>query len=150
MPGAEVAATEQGLLKTLHFSDEAEPGTKRFAWPLLIFGPHDDPAGLLVYFHNYSTWAAAPGVCLEELYVVPAYRRHGYARVLIEAMARAAKAAGCVKMDWVCLLSNDKALSFYDKLGAKRMEDWIVFKVDEGRTTQLSKRSIDQSIGKGN
>ncbi|KAK4198203.1 acyl-CoA N-acyltransferase [Triangularia verruculosa] len=149
-PGAQVAATEQGLLKTLHLSDGTGPEANRFAWPLLIFSPNDEPAGLLIYFHNYSTWAAAPGVCLEELYVVPEYRRHGYARMLIEAMACAAKAADCVKMDWVCLLDNEKALRFYDKLGAKRMEDWAVLKVDEAGIARLSNGRMDLDSRKGN
>lgn len=130
-------------MKTLHFSDAVRPEANRFAWPLLIFSPNDEPAGLLIYFYNYSTWAAAPGVCLEELYVVPEYRRYGYARMLIEAMACAAKAAGCVKMDWVCLLSNEKALGFYDKLGAKRMDDWAVLKVDEASIARLSNERVD-------
>lgn len=110
----------------------------RLAWPILIFSPDASPAGVLIYFYNYSTWAAAPGVCLEELYVVPAYRRYGYARLLLEAMASSAKMAGCVKMDWVCLQDNEKALKFYDKLGAKRMEDWIVLKVDAAGIERLS------------
>ncbi|KAL6834217.1 fungal-specific transcription factor domain-containing protein [Trichoderma sp. SZMC 28015] len=96
-PGAKVAATEDSLAKTLHFGppseSRAETGT-RFAWVLLIFSPDEQPAGLLIYYHNYSTWMAAPGVCLEELYVVPEYRRLGYAQILIETMASAAEAAG--------------------------------------------------------
>ncbi|KAH7133915.1 acyl-CoA N-acyltransferase [Dactylonectria macrodidyma] len=130
-PGAKVDATEQRLYSTLNLSDVTEPEERRFAWPILIFSPDAKPAGLLIYFYNYSTWAAAPGVCLEELYVVPEYRRHGYAQLLIKAMASSAKVVGCVKMDWVCLQGNEKALRFYDKLGAKRMEDWAVLKVDE-------------------
>ncbi|KAH7186376.1 acyl-CoA N-acyltransferase [Fusarium oxysporum] len=129
-PGAKVAATEQRLHSTLHLSDVREPEGHRFAWPILI-SPDAKPAGLLICFHNYSTRAAAPGVCLEELYVVPEYRRHGYARLLIEAMASSAKVAGCVKMDWVCLQDNEKALKFYDRIGAKRVEGWVVLKVDE-------------------
>jgi hypothetical protein len=63
--------------------------------------------------------------------------------MLIEAMACAAKAAGCVKMDWVCLLGNEKALRFYEKLGAKRMEDWAVLKVDEASIARLSDERKD-------
>ncbi|UKZ77554.1 hypothetical protein TrVFT333_005277 [Trichoderma virens FT-333] len=132
-PGTKIAATEESLAKTLYFEPPSDSVTSknRFAWALLIFSPDGKPAGLLIYFHNYSTWMAAPGVCLEELYVVPDYRRLGYARILIETMASAAEAAGCVKMDWVCLLNNKRALSFYEKLEAKRMEDWVVLKVDK-------------------
>lgn len=142
-PGTKIAATEDRLAKTLHFgppSDSVTQTAARFAWALLIFSPDQQPAGLLIYYHNYSTWTAGPGVCLEELYVVPEFRRHGYAQILIDTMASAAEAAGCVKMDWVCLLNNEKALSFYEKLGAKRMKDWTVLKVDKAGIQELAAR----------
>ena len=62
---------------------------------------------------------------------MPKYRRHGYARLLVQALAVAAKEAGCVKMEWLCLQDNTKALEFYEKLGAVRKHDWTVLKVDE-------------------
>jgi GNAT superfamily N-acetyltransferase len=92
----------------------------------------------LVFFYNYSTWAAAPGICLEELYVVPDYRQHGYGQMLIQAMACAAEAAGCIKMDWVCLKDNEKALCFYDKVEAKRIDKWHVLKVDSEGIRRLA------------
>ncbi|KAJ3537588.1 hypothetical protein NM208_g6248 [Fusarium decemcellulare] len=143
-PGATVAATEDRLSETLHFeppSGENLVSPTRFAWALLIHTPDGKAAGLLIYLYNYSTWTAAPGVCLEELYVVPEYRRHGYARMLIEAMASAARAAGCAKMDWVCLQNNERALSFYRKLGARIMQDWVVLKVDKDGIEQLANRT---------
>ncbi|PTB42522.1 uncharacterized protein TrAFT101_008389 [Trichoderma asperellum] len=148
-PGTKIAATEDSLAKTLHFgppSDSVTQTTPRFAWALLIFSPDQQSAGLLIYFHNYSTWMAAPGVCLEELYVVPEYRRHGYAQILIETMASVAEAAGCIKMDWVCLLDNEKALRFYDKLGAKRMKDWTVLKVDKTCMQELAARGKQSGV----
>ncbi|EKJ69259.1 hypothetical protein FPSE_10565 [Fusarium pseudograminearum CS3096] len=135
-PGTHISATEEMLLKTLYLSDVS--GNKpRFGRPLLIFSPDGKPAGLLIYFFNYTTWAASPGVCMEELYVVPEYRRHGYARLLVKALATAAKEAGCVKMEWLCLEDNTKALKFYEKLGAVQKNDWTVLKVDEDGIDRL-------------
>ena len=144
MPGAKVAATQDRLASTLHFSQptDASVSPTRFAWALLLFSPEREPAGLLIYFYNYTTWAAAPGVCLEELYVMPEYRQHGYGRMLVQAMACAAKHVGCVKMDWVCLQDNDKALSFYNKLGAERMEAWEVLKADSQGIDRLATRDV--------
>lgn len=139
-PGSTVPATKDQLIKTLNFEpalNESTP-TPRVAYPLLMFSPDEKPAGLLIYFFNYSTWLAAPGVCLEELYVAPEYRGSGYARMLIEAMAAAAEAAGCAKMEWACLLDNERALKFYDKLGAKRMVDWTTLKVDQRGIEKLA------------
>ncbi|KAH8890096.1 acyl-CoA N-acyltransferase [Thozetella sp. PMI_491] len=139
VPGAIIAATEASLAATLHF-EPSLPETaatspsvsqRRYAWPLLIKDPDGMVVGLAIYFYNYSTWAAAPGLCLEEFYVLPEYRRKGYGRLLIEGIAKEAHKAGCVKMEWVCLKNNERALRFYDKLGAKLMDDWLVLKVAE-------------------
>ncbi|KAI1114068.1 N-acetyltransferase ats1 [Nemania sp. NC0429] len=142
MPSARVQATEETLSKTLHFaetpseSDARAGGAEinpphRFAWPLLIVAPDGTIAGLAIYFYNYSAWRAAPGVCLEDLFVLPEYRRKGYAKLLIEAMAKEAAKVGCVKMEWVCLTDNERALRFYQKIGARVMGDWVVLRVDK-------------------
>ncbi|KAF5638068.1 acetyltransferase [Fusarium sp. NRRL 52700] len=136
-PGTVVAATEERLARTLHLSDVTDSPEHRIGHPLLAFSPDGTPAGLLIYFFNYTTWGAAPGVCMEEIYVVPEYRPHGYARKLVQAMTSVAKKAGCAKMEWLCLKDNAKALRFYEKLGAKRMETWTVLKVDEAGMDRL-------------
>ncbi|KAK0712699.1 acyl-CoA N-acyltransferase [Lasiosphaeria miniovina] len=139
-PDTVVEATEASLSSTLHLDTSSQPSATtttnpnptpqpRFAWPLLIISPDGTTAGLAVYLYNFSTWRARPGVCLEELYVLPEYRRLGYGRLLVEAMAREAHAAGCAKMEWVCLRDNVRALRFYEGLGAARMDDWVVLKV---------------------
>lgn len=104
---------------------------------MLIYSPSGEAAGLLMYYFNYSTWAAAPGICLEELYVVPDFRRHGYARMLIEAMACEARKHGCVKLDWHCYRDNARALRFYEKLGAKKIDAMDILKVDEEGVKRL-------------
>ncbi|KAL8695654.1 MAG: hypothetical protein Q9201_008000, partial [Fulgogasparrea decipioides] len=76
-----VLATKESLLKTLSFPKSSRPG---YARALLIYPPptaeNEDPsecAGLALYFHNYSTWRAAPGIYLEDLFIRPAYRGRG-------------------------------------------------------------------------
>ncbi|KAK1749780.1 acyl-CoA N-acyltransferase, partial [Echria macrotheca] len=132
-PNAIVEATEASLAATLHLSNPtSELGsapTPRFAYPFLIISPEGSTAGLAIYLYNFSTWMARPGICLEELYVLPEYRRMGYARHLIHAIAEEAQKAGCSKMEWVCLRGNENALRFYESLGAKQMENWVVLKV---------------------
>ncbi|KAF2967023.1 hypothetical protein GQX73_g6522 [Xylaria multiplex] len=97
-PGARVEATEAALVKTLHLNQTSSgsetDSAPRFAWALLIATPNGTTAGLAIYFYNYSTWRAAPGVCLEELFVLPEYRSKGYGKLLIEAVAKEAARAG--------------------------------------------------------
>ncbi|KAK5637705.1 hypothetical protein RRF57_013420 [Xylaria bambusicola] len=149
-PGACVEATEAALIKTLHFNRApSDPiagsdveQSPQFAWALLIVAPNREIAGLAIYFYNYSTWRAAPGVCLEELYVVPQYRSKGYAQLLIKAMAREAAKMGCVKMEWVCLKDNERALRFYQKIGARVMGDWVVLRVDKSGIEDLQETVV--------
>lgn len=165
-PGTQIAATEARIAATFHFDPPSplphahdllppSPSTPPaptvqsnghpshpFVWALLIIAPETgEPAGHAIYFYNYSTWIARPGIHLEELYVVPAYRRRGYAKLLIEALAGEAERAGCVKLDWVCLRDNARALRFYDGLGAQRMENWMVLKADEEGIARLARGS---------
>lgn len=96
-------------------------------------------SGLAIYFFNYSTWKATPGVWLEELYVPPEFRRRGYAELLIRAMATEASKAGCEKIDWVCLTDNELALRYCEKtIGAKRMSDWATLRVDKAGIERLA------------
>jgi GNAT superfamily N-acetyltransferase len=135
-PDAVVEATEASLSSTLYLSD-TKTTTPCFAYPLLIDSPDNTPAGLAIYLYTFSTWMARPGVCLEELYVLPEYRRIGYAKLLIRAMAMEAHKAGCSKMEWVCLEGNEKALRFYKSLGAHRMNDWVVLKMGRDGIREL-------------
>ncbi|KAK0710648.1 acyl-CoA N-acyltransferase [Lasiosphaeris hirsuta] len=150
-PGSSVTATLATLSSTLHLDNTAPgdsntdfqipPGTNqtRFAWPLIVVAPDETVAGLAIYFYNYSTWSASPGVMLEELYVLPAYRRRGYGKLLIQAMAKEAERAGCAKMEWVCLKENQGPLRFYEELGAQQMQDWVILKVSREGIRDLAK-----------
>ena len=44
--------------------------------------------GFALWFRNFSTWLGRHGVYLEDLYVRPSHRGHGYGKALLEALAR--------------------------------------------------------------
>src|SRR5688572_8195882 len=78
----ECVATEESVRSTLF-------GSPRFAEVLiveqtLLSAPDADksvcatPAGFALFFHNYSTFLARPGIYLEDLYVRPEFRGKGY------------------------------------------------------------------------
>lgn len=137
-----VEATEESLLRTLTFAPSpasaVQPHTNPgYAKTLLLRLPtsssSDHPsaiAGMAMYFHNYSTWRSKPGVYLEDLYVRPQYRKRGYGKLLIQALAQECCRIGGARLDWTCLRWNTPSLEFYDSLGAKRQEDWIGLRVD--------------------
>jgi GNAT superfamily N-acetyltransferase len=82
-----------------------------------------------VYFHNFSTFLGVRGLWLEDLYVRPAWRRHGYGRALLLHVAGIARARGCGRFEWAALDWNDTAIRFYKSLGAVALDDWTIFRV---------------------
>ncbi len=86
----------------------------------------DEPAAFAVFFQNFSTFLARPGIYLEDLFVRPAFRRRGYAKAMLEFLAREAVRRGCGRFEWTVLDWNKPAIDTYEKFGAKVLPDWRV------------------------
>ncbi|MBE2214692.1 MAG: GNAT family N-acetyltransferase [Opitutaceae bacterium] len=85
-----------------------------------------EPAAFAVFFQNFSTFLARPGLYLEDLFVRPAHRRRGYAKALLQYLAREANRRGCGRFEWTVLEWNKPAIEFYESLGATVLPDWRV------------------------
>ncbi|MBU6413861.1 MAG: GNAT family N-acetyltransferase [Planctomycetes bacterium] len=96
-----------------------------------LIGLIDDvPHGFAVYFHNFSTWKGRAGLYLEDLYVTPHSRGKGLGLALLRAVARVAVQRQCPRMEWAVLDWNTPAIDFYEKLGARRLTDWTICRLD--------------------
>ncbi len=95
------------------------------------------PAGFALYFHNFSTFLARPGLYLEDLYVRPDYRGHGLGEALLRHLARLAVARGCGRMEWAVLDWNKRAIEFYERMGARGVREWTIFRVTGDALTRL-------------
>jgi GNAT superfamily N-acetyltransferase len=82
--------------------------------------------GFALYFSNYSTFLAKPGLYLEDLYVQPAWRGRGVGRRLLRELAAVAVARGCGRFEWSVLDWNAPAIGFYQSMGATVMPDWRI------------------------
>lgn len=91
-----------------------------------------------LYFMSYSTFVGRPGLYLEDLYVRPAERGRGLGKALLRHLAGLAQSRGCGRMEWTALDWNTPALEFYDRLGARRMSDWILFRLSADGIARLS------------
>lgn len=116
----EVVATEELLRRTLF-------GSTRTA-EVAIGYEASKPVGFVLFFHNYSTFLARPGLYIEDLFIDEDYRRRGYGRALLLYVARLAKERGCGRLEWSVLDWNQPAIDFYKKLGAVPMNEWTVFR----------------------
>ncbi len=116
----------------------ATPGLLRDA----LFGPdpavyalmaEDDETGAVVgfalWFRNFSTWLGRHGVYLEDLYVRPTHRGHGYGKALLQELARIAVERGYGRFEWWVLDWNTPAIDFYRSIDAVPMDEWTVYRV---------------------
>jgi GNAT superfamily N-acetyltransferase len=105
-----------------------------------LFGPHhyaetliaeEDgaPMGFALFFHNFSTFLAQPGIYLEDLFVIPEQRGRGVGRALLKELARLAVERGCGRLEWSVLDWNREAIAFYERLGAQPNSEWTVYRL---------------------
>ena len=116
----DVTATEERLRATL-FPPHGRPAAE-----CVLAFVDDAPAGFALFFSNYSTFLAQPGIYLEDLFVQPELRGRGIGRALLLHVAQLANARGCGRMEWTVLDWNQPAIDFYEKLGARRMREWQI------------------------
>jgi len=98
---------------------------------LLVASDGKRLVGYALYFYTYSSFVAKPTLYLEDLFVLEEYRKRGIGFSLFRKCVEIALAEGCGRMEWAVLTWNAKALRFYEKLGARRMSDWYVYRLDE-------------------
>ena len=115
----QMETTEERIRSTLFPSDGQSPAAH------CVIGEIDGvPAGFALYFFNYSTFLARPGLYLEDLFVRPEFRRQGLGKALLLHLARIARERGCGRMEWAVLDWNTPAIEFYERLGARRLGEW--------------------------
>ncbi|OKH29108.1 GNAT family N-acetyltransferase [Chroogloeocystis siderophila] len=85
--------------------------------------------GFALFFHNYSTFLTQPGIYLEDLFVLPEYRRQGIGKALIKYLAQLAIERDCGRLEWSVLDWNEPAISFYRRMGAAILPDWRICRV---------------------
>jgi GNAT superfamily N-acetyltransferase len=128
---AEVTATAEQLRESLF-------GAKPEAEALIAWAGAE-PVGFALFFQNYSTFLARRGLYLEDLFVLPEWRKRGVGRKLLAAVAAVAVERGCGRMEWSVLDWNEPALRFYRSLGAKAMDEWTVYRLTGEGIRKLAK-----------
>jgi GNAT superfamily N-acetyltransferase len=89
-----------------------------------------EPVGFALWFRTFSTWLCLPGLWLEDLYVSSQHRRAGVGRVLLGHVAGVAVKNGYGRVEWSALDWNSPALEFYAGLGAERLGEWQMHRLE--------------------
>src|SRR5918995_1287182 len=117
----EVQATEEQVREQLF--------GPRPAAEVVIARIDDEVAGFALYFHNFSTFLAKPGIYLEDLYVRQKFRGQGYGEALLRHLAGLALERNCGRLEWSVLDWNHRAVDFYKSRGAVPMSEWTIYRV---------------------
>jgi GNAT superfamily N-acetyltransferase len=107
------------------------------AWLALFDGL---PVAYAFTFETYSTFLARPTLYLEDLFVLPEFRRKGMGEAIFRHLASEAVDRGCGRMEWACLDWNEPGLRFYGKLGARHMGEWASFRLTAEQLEAIAAR----------
>ena len=97
--------------------------------------------GFALFFPNYSTFLTKPGIYLEDIFVLPEYRRRGIGKALLTTVAQIAVKRGAGRLEWSVLDWNEPAIAFYQSLGASILKEWRICRVTERSLAQLASTS---------
>jgi GNAT superfamily N-acetyltransferase len=98
------------------------------AW-MAFWDDRAEPVGYAVFFETYSTFEATPSLYLEDIFVLPDLRGRGIGSALLRTGIQIAHDRGCARMEWACLDWNTRAQAAYDRLGARRLSEWILYRL---------------------
>ena len=127
----EVVATESILRDSLF-------GKKSNA-EVIIGYLNETPVSFALYFYNFSTFLGRPGIYLEDLFVKPEARSNGIGKQMLRYLAELAKKQQCGRLEWWVLDWNKDAINFYEKIGAKAMNEWTVYRLTGESLDDLSR-----------
>jgi GNAT superfamily N-acetyltransferase len=111
---------------------------EKAAEALLLETPDGEAIGYAIFFTTFSTFECRSGIWLEDVYVRPEHRRGGIGRAVMEHLAQLAHERGHIRLEWVALDWNEPALNFYEKLGARRLDDWVIHRLEKDGIERLA------------
>lgn len=128
---ADQVAGDPEVLRRSLFEEKA-------AEALLLETADGEAVGYAIFFTTFSTFECRSGIWLEDVYVRPEHRRGGIGRAVMEHLANLALDRGHVRLDWVALEWNEPALNFYNQLGARRLDDWKLLRLEKDGIRRLA------------
>jgi GNAT superfamily N-acetyltransferase len=112
---------------------------------VLIAEVDGSAAGFALFFQTHSTFLTRPGLWLEDLFVRPEHRRGGVGKALLAGVAQVAAHRGCGRVEWSVLDWNKPSIAFYQRLGARLMDEWTTCRV-EGKTLAALARGAGHPV----
>jgi GNAT superfamily N-acetyltransferase len=103
------------------------------------------PVGFALFFSTFSTFRGQPGLYLEDIFVRPEHRGRGIGKALLATVARMAVGRGCGRLEWSVLDWNAPAIGFYRSLGARPMDEWTTYRIDDEPLARLASLALSRT-----
>ena len=117
----EVVATPE-LIKNHLFS-------KNSSAEVVLGHYNNEPVGFALFYKSFSTFLGRPGMHLEDLFILPEWRGHGFGKKLLSYLANIAVKRNYGRYEWAVLDWNKPSIDFYKSQGAVPMSEWTTFRV---------------------
>lgn len=114
--GHEVSITEEDIQRE-GFGPQPKFRTVIAEW-------NAEPVGYALFFPFFSSFQGRPGLFLDDIFVRPAFRKHGIGKALLAHVAKIAWEEKFFCMRWEVLDWNKQAINFYNGLGAAFLDEW--------------------------
>lgn len=134
----------ENLLDKFHLTEEAVARD--------VFGPdpalraalafvegEEDPVGIATWYWTYSSFAAKRGLFIEDIFVLPEFRGQGLGKAFFAFLAKETLRVGGIRLDWLVLNWNEKAIAFYRGLGGKPVDEWQIYRLEGAALEGLSR-----------
>lgn len=146
--GARILALDRELA---HFEKLTPPndeeGRRLLAWifvekrlEALVAEDGGEVVGMALFYEGLGTFRAKPFLYLEDLVVSGGARSRRVGEALMAALAREVVARGALRLEWSVLDWNGRAISFYERLGARHTTEWVKYSLEGEELERLAGR----------
>lgn len=102
---------------------------KKPAYRMLVAIHDKEIVGYAFYFFLYSSFLAKKTLYLEDIFITESKRSLGIGKLFMSKLIKKAHKENCGRMEWCVLDWNKNAIEFYNKLGAKPLNEWIYYRL---------------------
>ncbi|MEG3989448.1 GNAT family N-acetyltransferase [Microcoleus sp. S28C3] len=86
--------------------------------------------GFALFYSSYSSLLTQPCLWLDDLFVQAPMRGMGVGTALLKYLAQIAESTNCGRMEWTVNTGNAPGIAFYEKQGARILENIRVCRID--------------------
>ncbi|MAB78863.1 MAG: GNAT family N-acetyltransferase [Planctomycetes bacterium] len=127
----DLTVTEQDLRETLFGANPAAE--------VVIGYVEEDPVSFAVFYHTFATSTGKRGLHLDDLFVRPRAQGKGFGKKMLGYLANLASERGCARFEWWTLEWNERAIAFYEGVGARNLSHLRIFRLSDDSLEKVAR-----------